>query len=1381
MKVNTMRSEDRKIKKEMKDPKSFSSAVTYGAKSALNMTVLMWNDIMNRSNADMIAGEQARQRFDYKANEEMINEYETKIQDRSQVMNVYREKELDNREQFEAFYNTLDDNVFVKTRSQLVYGATSTLLNPIEFTKNLAINATINAMIPGAGFAGTSGKFVANMIVDSIDNYYSNTWEDRLLGLERETSEKIVQSVGGALISNAVFPVVSFGAKKAFNKISDGVVLKGKTINTDILEPAVSKQYQKELANVTAIDTSHRDFKIADSIKKAVIKEQPIEEGMERVFTKQEIKNNIILERTGFYPGIIDFQEGKKILLKHGEKIGKSTIEKKNKLRVKGKKIDTQKVSRTIPIPMGKSIEDWANTYIVSPYMVTKDGYKVELMKSMRDMHPMFSDTLGMTFKGQGYNDLLGEALPEKSVANSIIYQMQEGKQKAFSPINSENWDTNKLANYSFKKNNDFRRAIENGITYNVKENEALLINSPKYNKYFSNTDKIEVFSTEVDNAFKDWRNKELSYDELIRILSAKRARYESMPLKYYNGAEIKYKEFISASKNLVSSTEIDIDKLQNDLDLIKEEKVNTAIVKLVINKDEMLSDLKTKDINVLREELGEKIYLLKDIDDELKFDEKLTEKLHYDLTATTQSVGDIKRDLAQLSLEEQDLKRYDLIEFIKNNFKGETKQEQIENFLEFSESYKRSNWDMLNLMDKMIISEQAAMSTWGIPFKTLQDIIDDKGSFFDFFNAIPMFRKNFLEGINTVDEFTNNQGFKLMEPIIMEKIGNFVNSETLFPKDKQTNLFKIGAEGILGFSRWSLLFWSGVKETFQHPILAAIKMAKFGTNVFTALPVASASVVGTIYKTIEPLAATSAQVHRLYKGLGKLVVGDYADELALMELAVNSKMLFGLGEVNVLKKTKGILNNTSLFIQNSMQKNRYLASRILGINTISKYLKASSFDNLKPSAKKMFSSFGISDDIKFKEWQAEIKVDEKKGLKRALYEEGYSDITKKIHQILTRNSYEEDPISPLRSNTELNDMIAKVKLMFTNYNRSIMKYFGDALMYAELEDGTFINRTSSEAFFTNVKDFSKVGASGITLLSLAGLSGLYLNSKVFGDSRDEKMKAEMKAALDGNYNSMLGLAIDGLESAFPIDAFYSRKGGWSPVTSVFNNLKSAVLEKEYGKIVPDKLKQFFRMMSGNREYKKYRGMNKQEKILYDRLVMADKLTNKGIGDFLDYVFSKIATDELNKTGELTAIDILEIKRQNGYNDKEILEKLNNRGLEFVQEYSIINGNTEDEILQNIYNGIELIAENDLTEKEIVKELDSQNGFYNDEKEYSENKKNVILTPEEEEKIRKYTEELENQGYDALEIMEKVSVFRKQFYIEKSNLSIENERKISYN
>ena len=67
---------------------------------------------------------------------------------------------------------------------------------------------------------------------------------------------------------------------KVFNFATDNIFVKGKTINGDILEPIVFDNYRKELGEVTAIDLSHRDYKIADSIKKEVIKSQPIEEGM---------------------------------------------------------------------------------------------------------------------------------------------------------------------------------------------------------------------------------------------------------------------------------------------------------------------------------------------------------------------------------------------------------------------------------------------------------------------------------------------------------------------------------------------------------------------------------------------------------------------------------------------------------------------------------------------------------------------------------------------------------------------------------------------------------------------------------------------------------------------------------------------------------------------------------------------------------------------------------------------------------------------------------------------------------------------------------------------------------------------------------------------
>ena len=151
-------------------------------------------------------------------------------------MNVYREAELANRQEYEYFYNSLGDNTFQKVTSQLVYGAASTLFNPIELTKNIAINTAVNALVPGSGVVASIGRFGANMFSDTVDNYYSNTWEDKLLGLERESSEKLVQAVGGAVVSNAVFPLVKITGKKVFNFATDNIFVKGKTYHQIVVE-----------------------------------------------------------------------------------------------------------------------------------------------------------------------------------------------------------------------------------------------------------------------------------------------------------------------------------------------------------------------------------------------------------------------------------------------------------------------------------------------------------------------------------------------------------------------------------------------------------------------------------------------------------------------------------------------------------------------------------------------------------------------------------------------------------------------------------------------------------------------------------------------------------------------------------------------------------------------------------------------------------------------------------------------------------------------------------------------------------------------------------------------------------------------------------------
>ena len=726
-----------------------SKSLNYGYQSAKNMTKLMFNDLMNSSDKDMIAGEKAKKRFDYNPAKK-VEKLENKVNKRKEIMNVYREAELANRQEYEYFYNSLGDNTFQKVASQLVYGGASTLFNPIELTKNIAINTAVNALIPGSGVATSIGRFGVNMFSDTVDNYYSNTWEDKLLGLEREPSEKLVQAVGGAVVSNAVFPLVKITGKKVFNFATDNIFVKGKTINGDILEPIVFNNYRKELGEVTAIDLSHRDYKIADSIKKEVIKSQPIEEGMQRVFPKQEIKNNIIRERTGVEPGIIDFTKGREELLDIGNILKEKGIE----IQAKSKEeINLSEAIRKSNRNMDKMALDWVDRYISAPYIVTKDGYKVETLKSMRDMHPMFYDTLSMSFKGQGYNDVLGEALENKSVVNSVLFQVSERKQMPFliKDVDDPNWNIKKLDNFSYKKNNNFRRAIENGITYNVKENEALLKTSPKYNKYLSNTNNIESFAKEVADVFNDYKSKNLTYDEVVAVLEAKRSKYETITITKPNGGEMSYREFLNIGSKTIRDKEFNIDKLVNDVEAIKQKKVDTAIIKLSINKDKMLEDLAIKDVEFFKNNFGEKLNNLKFIAEGGEFDDNFKKQLHHFLTETTKDVREIELDMKEAGLKDVDLDNYDLMKFIKNNFVGENQKERISNFLDFAEPYLKDNYDMLNIMDRLIMNEQAAMSTWGVPFKVLDDLVKEDGSLLSFFNTIPILRKNLLDGKNFI------------------------------------------------------------------------------------------------------------------------------------------------------------------------------------------------------------------------------------------------------------------------------------------------------------------------------------------------------------------------------------------------------------------------------------------------------------------------------------------------------------------------------------------------------------------------------------------------------------------------------------------------------
>ena len=134
----------------------------------------------------------------------------------------------------------------------------------------------------------------------------------------------------------------------------------------------------------------------------------------------------------------------------------------------------------------------------------------------------------------------------------------------------------------------------------------------------------------------------------------------------------------------------------------------------------------------------------------------------------------------------------------------------------------------------------------------------------------------------------------------------------------------------------------------------------------------------------------------------------------------------------------------------------------------------------------------------------------------------------------------------------------------------------------------------------------------------------------------------------------------------------------------------------------------------------------------------------------------------------MTAIDALELKRQYGYNDKEIMEKLKKRGIDTVKKYSIINSENEEEVIQNIQNGIEIISENNLSEKEIVEKLDEKNEFFNDYKEYKKEVKEVEINQDEQKELEAYQKKLEAEGCDEFEILEKLTIYQNELHKSKN-------------
>ena len=107
---------------------------------------------------------------------------------------------------------------------------------------------------------------------------------------------------------------------------------------------------------------------------------------------------------------------------------------------------------------------------------------------------------------------------------------------------------------------------------------------------------------------------------------------------------------------------------------------------------------------------------------------------------------------------------------------------------------------------------------------------------------------------------------------------------------------------------------------------------------------------------------------------------------------------------------------------------------------------------------------------------------------------------------------------------------------------------------------------------------------------------------------------------------------------------------------------------------------------------------------------------------------------------------------------------IEDKGIDIVKKYAIINSENEDEVIKNVQNGIEIISENNLSEKEIVEKLDEKNEFYNDYKEYKKEVKEAEINKDEQKILEEYQKQLEAQGCDEFEILEKLTIYQNELH-----------------
>ena len=1284
-----MNKEDRKFRKEYNQAKSntltnMGEGAKYGINSAWNFFNLQYRDLINKSNRDLLAVEQI-ERFDKKPNPQKVEDLTQSIEKLEDEMTPYREAELQNLREYQAFYDNID-NLPARYLTGFTYGAIKNNLNPIEFARNSALNLLSLGQ-------GNVFNFGFQMLVDTTDNLLSNRYDDELLGIIRSADDKeLVEAGGGALLTNTLFPALKWTGRK----------IKGSSLVKNILNSDVIEVNAKHLKDVDVLDFNDPNPVTTLKNKKYIkeVKEIPNDPTF-GINIKHEIKATKDLLETGHdSTGAVNFRQLADELIELGHTITKEATEnktkKESKLLKQGKSAleaskDTPMDRKDVNVSLERNIRGIVNNYIEKPIALYENLYKGEYHKAIREVSHKYDDAvLNIGPTERSVNERLAEDLADNTVADTILDTIFS-KTTKFSTNGKADVDPIKLSKFGDDIVKEWREVIGLAVTHNTSENMELFRSSPKYEPYIYTGKNREMFDNKLTTVVQDFLNDKLSLDEFSKILFSQKDKFnffkekdsieetfESYIAKVINqitGAEsgAKYKEKI---KSIFKNKKLPVEKIEQALKDIKERKINTAIMSLTFNKEQIFDFfIKNTDFERIKEVLESKLNLLEPLEGETQ--EEALKRFVKDLRITTNWKKNLNQDLDNINFDET-ISR-DLIDVIKDSFKGKTTKEKMQNFALFAEYWKNDNITMLNLIESMTTTEKASLTALGIPFYRMKTAVNDEEGLLKLFYDVPVLRKDYDKIVEAV---ASDRSIAVeVQNKFLEVFNNYINKKDPFTTGIESDPIRSVEKATMWGLRNFFLALSGMGESFSHPVLAAIKGTEyFNGNFFKSayeMSKVSPKVYGlALLRELKPIAGISVSLNKLYRGLGALIGGDDGELLASLELSSIADTITpkkqGSVLVEGLKGMADIVQDLNLHLQGSMQNMRYLSSSLLAIQKIKQLLNYDKFELLPLEDQKRFKAVYIDDDVKFQKWKADLNLKDSNnktiGLTNALYKIGYSDETKYLHSSMLYDLYAEDPFKNLRT-TNMGggeNLLLKVKTLFTSFTNDLLNYGWDKARYYKDSKGIYRKRMSTnylKHITKNKKDFlisTTGGVAGITLLSLAGIAGKYLDSKVFGKSDDEKTRARLKAiAYSGDKGKYIAdFALDASMSATGLDAFSQSSTG---ITEMLKTMKE-------NNFVPRRVNTLYNSIKGTPIYNKPSDLDWYTSTLYEEEIRKDIQRRSGeeedeeLKQNLETFFNALDvayTEALEESGQLPTGSGLEKKRELlGCDDKKEVEEM---------------------------------------------------------------------------------------------------------------------------